>query len=255
MPDATNKLLLAKTVGDRLGWLREFKGLTLQQFAERVGCDAGYLSKLETGKAKQPSDRFLKVVRDTFAVRSDWLWEGDGDPFFENEAGVKAKPAEKWLEDRAQRVHGVISDLPDELAVHDVLARILRDMPRTLIFERWMEISNLPDLPLSAQWFWQKGFLHEIEKRLKAEAEAGRITAIDIVHDSVNTGEVKAQWPLLKKKLQLATKPDGAKTKLADFLGVKIASVSQWLSESKSKREPSAEYALQMQEWLRRPQT
>src|ERR1017187_1964608 len=52
MPDATS-------LGERLRWLRDFKELTVRSFAERVDCDPAYLSKLENGKSKNPSARFI----------------------------------------------------------------------------------------------------------------------------------------------------------------------------------------------------
>jgi len=83
-----------------------------------------------------------------------------------------------------------------------------------------------------------------------ASSGADTKTELDYVHASVNSGEVKAQWPLLKKRLQKAAKPPGLKSKLAEFLGVKLASVSQWLSDSDSQREPGAETTLQMLKWV-----
>jgi len=62
----------------------------------------------------------------------------------------------------------------------------------------------------------------------------------------------KALWLALKKKLQTKTEATG-RTALAAFLGVELSRVSQWLSESKSAREPGAEYALLMQAWLNDP--
>jgi len=67
----------------------------------------------------------------------------------------------------------------------------------------------------------------------------------------------KDLWPMLKKRLQKATaETTGAKTALADFLGVELSRVSQWLSDSKkTMREPGAEYALLMQAWLALPES
>jgi transcriptional regulator with XRE-family HTH domain len=250
MPESIDNLLRTRTVGGRLRWLREFKDLTLKQFAGRVGCDAGYLSKLETGTAKNPSDRFLNAVRSEFGVRPDWLWNGAGDPFFEGADDGKGKPSEKWLADRVERVYQVLSDLPDALAVNEVLGRVLRDMPRNTVFDLWTEIEKLPHLPLTAQFFWQKAFLRIFEKRIAAEQSSKAKTTLDTVHATVNSDDVKAQWPLLKKRLKAATAVAGSKTQLAEFVGVKLASVSQWLSDSESQREPGAETTLRLLQWV-----
>jgi hypothetical protein len=66
--------------------------------------------------------------------------------------------------------------------------------------------------------------------------------------------DVKAQWPVLKRKLQEATSVPGTKSKLAKFLGVDLTRISQWLSDSKKSREPGAEYALQMLYWVEHPE-
>lgn len=70
------------------------------------------------------------------------------------------------------------------------------------------------------------------------------------VYASVNTSNVKAQWPLLKQRLQQATAHTGGKSRLAKFLGVQLASVSQWLTDSDNAREPGAETALRMLTWV-----
>ncbi|MBE0545167.1 MAG: hypothetical protein IH623_27840 [Verrucomicrobia bacterium] len=62
--------------------------------------------------------------------------------------------------------------------------------------------------------------------------------------------KVKPQWPELKRRLQKATAAIGAKTTLAKVLDVDPTQISQWLSESKSAREPGAEYTLQMLRWV-----
>jgi transcriptional regulator with XRE-family HTH domain len=63
--------------------------------------------------------------------------------------------------------------------------------------------------------------------------------------------DMQGKWPALKKQLQEATKKTG-KSALAKFLKVDLTRVSQWLTDAKSQREPGAEYALQMQDWLKR---
>lgn len=97
-------------------------------------------------------------------------------------------------------------------------------------------------------WPIRMAIVKEIEDRLRFDIE---IAASDLTESSgsVTTGDVKAQWPELKKRLRAATAAIGAKSKLAEFLKVDPTQVSQWLSKSKSAREPGAEYALQMLRW------
>jgi transcriptional regulator with XRE-family HTH domain len=71
------------------------------------------------------------------------------------------------------------------------------------------------------------------------------------VNSYVNTENVKAEWAALKKSLQKATDYPGGKTRLAEFLGEKLSSVSQWLTDSKQNaREPGADTALRMLKWV-----
>ena len=65
---------------------------------------------------------------------------------------------------------------------------------------------------------------------------------------------MQSEWTVLKRRLQDATAKPGAKTKLAEFLGVDLTRVSQWLTDSKNAREPGAEYALKMLRWLEQRQ-
>jgi len=79
--------------------------------------------------------------------------------------------------------------------------------------------------------------------------------ALTDINASVKQSEVKARWPLLKKRLQRETAAPGGKSRLAKFLKVKsVASVSQWLTDSENAREPGAETALQMLYWLEHPE-
>jgi transcriptional regulator with XRE-family HTH domain len=68
------------------------------------------------------------------------------------------------------------------------------------------------------------------------------------------TGEVKNQWPALKRDIQKAVSAPGKRTILAKFLGVGLDQLSKWLADKKFAREPGAEYALRMQFWVRHPE-
>jgi hypothetical protein len=62
--------------------------------------------------------------------------------------------------------------------------------------------------------------------------------------------KIAPQWPPLKKRLQKATEAIGVKPALAKVLNVDPTQISQWLSESKSAREPSGDYALRLEKWV-----
>ena len=67
------------------------------------------------------------------------------------------------------------------------------------------------------------------------------------VHASVKHKGVKAQLPTLLERLRRATLDRGKKSVLAKYLGVSLASASQWLSGA---REPGGETTLRLLEWV-----
>ena|ERR1035437_8684994 len=119
---------MQNTFGQRLRWLRDFKEMKLREFADRVSADPGYLSKLETGRAKNASRRFLTRVVVAFRVNPEWLASGDGDPFgnpFKDERAQSGLSG--WSNKRLQRIMAVLDELPDALAVDAVLGHLLRN--------------------------------------------------------------------------------------------------------------------------------
>jgi transcriptional regulator with XRE-family HTH domain len=88
----------------------------------------------------------------------------------------------------------------------------------------------------------------EINKRLSRKAaEFQHLTETSTCR---NVPTVKSEWTVLKRRLQDATAKPGTKTMLADFLGVDLTRVSQWLTDSKNAREPGGEYTLKLLRWV-----
>lgn len=61
-------------IGDRVVQLRVSRGMTQQQFAERIGYSRSYLRDIETGKVGA-SQRFVQAVIEKFGVTLGWLNE------------------------------------------------------------------------------------------------------------------------------------------------------------------------------------
>lgn len=80
----------------------------------------------------------------------------------------------------------------------------------------------------------------------KAHAEVAKRRLTEL-YESANYGGVKTQMAGLLARLRKATRERGSKSLLAEFLGVPLANVSQWLS---GQREPGGEYALKMLRWV-----
>jgi len=67
------------------------------------------------------------------------------------------------------------------------------------------------------------------------------------VSESVNVAGVKPKLPSLLKRLETSTCQRGKKSELANFLGVSLVQVSQWLS---GDREPGGETTLRLLQWV-----
>lgn len=64
---------LPGTIGQRLAELREQKGLTKEELAERVGVSTSTLSRLESGQIQKFSDEVLTALAREFNVSADFL--------------------------------------------------------------------------------------------------------------------------------------------------------------------------------------
>lgn len=64
-------------INKRIKDLRKLEAGSQKEFAEILGVDTSYISKLESGK-KEPSEQLILSICRTFGVRYDWLTKGDG---------------------------------------------------------------------------------------------------------------------------------------------------------------------------------
>ena len=235
---------MTNTFGKRLRWLREFRKMTLREFADRAGADPGYLSKLETGKAKNASRRFLARVVVAFRVNSDWLASGNGEPFWNISKDEQTRIAlAGWSDKRLQRIIDVIDDLPDALAADRIITYLLRDENLQGLKSIWGEVLRLPNLPFPARVFWSDVFMRCQFPKMQVSSPKQDLTDSET---SVKPVDVKAQLPDLLERLKKATQESGQKSALAKFLGAPLASVSRWLS---GEREPGGEVTLKLIRW------
>jgi DNA-binding transcriptional regulator YdaS (Cro superfamily) len=70
---------------------------------------------------------------------------------------------------------------------------------------------------------------------------------LTMVSESVKQSPMKAQLPSLLERLKKATEERGSKSALAAYLGLPLASISQWLS---GDREPGGETTLRLLHWV-----
>lgn len=65
------------TFGARIRQLRERLGLSMLAFAKAVGFDRSYVHRIESGKADNPSLKFIEAVAVKFGIDREWLVGGE----------------------------------------------------------------------------------------------------------------------------------------------------------------------------------
>lgn len=74
---------------DRFKELRETLSLTQQKFADRLNISRNFVAQIEMG-SKIPSDRTIKDICREFKVNYDWLVNGTGDMFQDDDSDAQA---------------------------------------------------------------------------------------------------------------------------------------------------------------------
>lgn len=224
---------------------------------------------------------FAREFISMFNVHPRWLATGEGD----DNPGIKLPTAEEiGLSERALftavfdkyldpiipknadrrgefilgKIMGLKADTVRAIAestIQSRLAEVLDEIPNDQVANFQATISRL--IEESAVNFskdeWELVLRRRLNRRAARSAQIGvrKKESLTSLNESVKSESVKPLWPLLKERLNKATAEPGTKTKLAKFLGVELASVSQWLTDKKtSAREPGAETALRMLHWV-----
>lgn len=125
----------SNSIGNRLRQIRKELGLTLQEFGSRAGFGRSYLSLLESGRAENPSQKFVKCVCSAFAIREQWLKTGQGEPF-EPGATARAKVIAKYRltgqEEPEDAVNVIMGDVAANLttaALITMMEGLMRSTP------------------------------------------------------------------------------------------------------------------------------
>lgn len=224
---------MQNTFGGRVRWLRESKALSLREFADRLGADPGYLSKIENGKATNPSRRFQIRMAVEFKINSEWLQTGAGDPFVNTRSDDGTKKAlPLWSDKRLQRVFAVLDDLPAALGAEVVVGNLLDHYSLEELQSVWRELSEkeYPALPATARLFWNdvyqrlqlakhdRTLVHAKTIRADLEPVCGKPSIYSLIlMESLPVGEPEQQYlECLVTELKRAFEklPHAAKSKL-----------------------------------------
>lgn len=94
-------------INERIVLLRRQLGMSQRVFGETIGHSAGYVNRLENGKA-EPSETILLTISSSFGVPISWLREGVGRPEIQS-IGDRVKLARKardyTQEELAEEIH------------------------------------------------------------------------------------------------------------------------------------------------------
>lgn len=74
---------------DKFKELRETLSLTQQKFADRLNISRNFVAQIEMG-SKIPSERTIKDICREFKVNYDWLVNGTGDMFQDDDSDAQA---------------------------------------------------------------------------------------------------------------------------------------------------------------------
>jgi transcriptional regulator with XRE-family HTH domain len=120
--------------------------------------------------------------------------------------------------------------------------KLVEKNKNALFFEVWASVRFL----LSEE---QSGFFLSVikEGNIPQFPIAPENDFLTKLSESVNNEIVKPQMPELLERVRKATSEKGEKSKLAELIGVPLASLSQWLS---GDREPGGEYTLKLLRWV-----
>jgi transcriptional regulator with XRE-family HTH domain len=272
------------TFGNRLRWVREKHGLSLEAFGHRLGVGRSYLSRLENGERENPSGLLVAMACHAYNVRQDWLLRGDGKPFeveYLNRAAAAGKitgrepPWPITLEERAKSLGeflgcllmaGNRSKQSLAAALTDVLANPLALPAVTIEVARVLSAQLHSHLRTSSAPGGTSKEVHALKtlNAVLAEGTIARRTYERLLRDSLeqqnssrkvltdvpdngNVTAVKSTMANLLDRLNKATSPRGMKSKLAKVMGVPLSNVSQWLSGA---REPGGETTLRLLHWV-----
>ncbi len=154
--DATTKLPNFETLGERLRWVREGMGLTLEAFGAAIGYDKSYLSRLESGKTANPSADLIVSVCNKFMVLEEWLLSGKGQPVMED--AIVRVSSEVDGSNLVPRVRMAIN-MESELGTVQVIRLLMKDLPPPERLKKGTELMGDPSITDVAKQYWATVFL------------------------------------------------------------------------------------------------
>jgi len=255
-----------RQIGKRLRGFRDILRLSRVVMADELKIGVSSLASYEAGRVPMPFDVAQRIAG-AFRLSLEWLAEGNGEPVSEIilTPELKSKvPARALFSEAYDRTikpelvaegskgqsafKAAVEANPKAKKMMQSFRVVGVSKPQAKEMLSSLVNSTLDEIPTHLVWPYYRQLCEVSAKYLLWENGKESFT---LRNASVTNTDVKALWPVLKKRLQAATADRGGKSALAQFLGVKVQAVSQWLTDNEeSKREPGAETALRMLKWV-----
>jgi transcriptional regulator with XRE-family HTH domain len=261
--------------------------LSQADFSALVGLDPRVYASYEYARSRLNYPAAWRILSAFRLLNPRWLAEGKGMPFeiifapyaspeeaslgqralfsMEYERLLKSRLASApslWMlpDHRPLPYLPIQPSLQGRIAAKDVLAELIVDW---LAAQPDAQVSRFvndllqagvdllkkypPELGAAKKKRFSEMFRIEAKRRGIFPALTGAKWMLTDIAISANLPPVKSQLDSLLVDLNRLTKERGMKTKLADYLGAPLASVSRWLS---GEIEPGGETTLRMLEWV-----
>jgi transcriptional regulator with XRE-family HTH domain len=276
-----------KAICRRLRQFRLFTGLSQAEFASLAGLDQRAYASYEYARSQLNYPAAWGILRAFRQLSPQWLAEGQGtmlDTYFVSypmpaETGLGPRALYSLVYEMSLRAllfqsrsawnvapdkpfplfrvgGGIVSRLEGRQIFLDILTGWLAGRPDARINDFLNDLLDqcsqvLDRHPRDED---EMAIKRRVQEMLAAEAKMalglGKYSqnqGLTNVSESVKVPPVKSQLPSLVDRLKRATEQRGTKSALAKYLGVPLASVSQWLS---GEREPGGETTLRLLHWV-----
>jgi transcriptional regulator with XRE-family HTH domain len=255
----------------RLLDFRLSKKISRAVFARELGINRSRLNNYERGATPLRYAIAAKIC-ETFTLSQEWLATGNGkeSDYTLFSLPIQARIAPRMLFSKAYddylepELRNQLSDSGTSAFASALAATELSDIQVNLVKSIGLTTGDqiraafaagfkkiLDSLPPNQVWpFWRHIMAagEQFDAEYGEESKKNQLTCVDV---SVNMSVVKSQLKALLADINRITQEPGKKTKLAEFLGAPLASVSRWLS---GDREPGGETALRMRYWANHPE-
>lgn len=157
---------------NRLKELRKFKKLTQKEFGEKIGVSGDTISSIEKGK-RNLTERNISLICEKFDVNEEWLRDGIGEMFCQDEKSIVNELVVKYnLDDIVKSCLDVLVTLePEEIKP---LLDYIKKVAVKYTFEHMEEAQQVYE-EQQVQELQEEQQVQEVDEEIERELEAYRL--------------------------------------------------------------------------------